>query len=307
MATKRQPLWKWAPLAGKWSFDRRSAKYLGPEEQRDPFGLALAPDRLRQGVLRVAVRLDNPAGGSGRLVLGYDSSSGNYFSVGIGGYGRAYVVDEFVTGRGWGGLALQGSVGNIRAKGDIKLRIDLRGQRVRLTVDGVTVIEQNLPHPLLGDQVGVFAWGPSPVAFSGFATASSSPRAFVIMQFTEPFNSFFRHVIQPVAKRLGLEAYRASDVYKPGIILEDILRDILESEVIIAEITTGNPNVFYELGYAHALRKQTILLADRLATAELPFDIRGYRVIFYENTIKGKPEVEKELEEHLRNIMTSFE
>jgi len=126
------------------------------------------------------------------------------------------------------------------------------------------------------------------------------------MQFTEPFNSFFRHVIQPVAKKLGLEAFRGSDVYKPGIILDDILRNILESEVVIAEITPGNPNVFYELGYAHAIGKQTILLADR-ASAELPFDIRGYRVIFYENTIKGKPEVENSLGEHLRNIMAGFE
>jgi nucleoside 2-deoxyribosyltransferase len=126
-----------------------------------------------------------------------------------------------------------------------------------------------------------------------------------VTQFSEPFNSFFRHVIQPVAKRVGLEAFRGSDVYKPGIILEDILRDMLESEVIIAEITSGNPNVFYELGYAHALGKQTILLADR-ATAELPFDIRGYRVIFYENTIKGKPDVERELEEHLNSIMKGF-
>lgn len=198
---------------------------------------------------------------------------------------------------------------NIRAKSDINLRVNLRGQRVRLTVDGVTVIEHNLPHPLLGDQVGVFAWGPSPVTFSSFTTTSSPPRAFVIMQYTEPFNSFFRNVIQPVANRLRppLEAFRASDVFKPGIILEDILHDILESEVIIAEITSGNPNVFYELGYAHALKKPTILLADGVLTAELPFDIRGYRVIFYENTIKGKPEVEKELEEHLKNIMVGFE
>jgi hypothetical protein len=182
MAIKRQQkLWKWAPVAGKWSFDGRSAKYDGPEEQRDPFGLALAPDRLRQGNLRVAVRFDDPIEGSGRLVFGYDSSSNNYFSVGIGGYGRAYVVDEFVPGRGWGGLALQGSIGNIRKKDDIDLRVDLRGQRVRLTVDGVTVIERNLPHPLLGDQVGIFAWGPSPVSFSSFVTEASPPRAFVIM------------------------------------------------------------------------------------------------------------------------------
>jgi len=306
MARKAKTPLRWAPIVGRWSFQEGTAKYLGPEEQRDPFGLALSADRLRQGTLEVAVRLDHPAEGSARVVFGYDSSSGNYFSVGIGGYGRAYVLDEFVRGRGWGGLALQGSTGNIQKAEDMSLRADLRGQRVRLTVDDVTVIEGNLPHPLLGDQVGVFAWGLAPVAFTRFATNASSPRAFVIMQFTEPFNSFFQHVIQPVAKRLGLEAHRASDVYKPGIILDDILRDILESEVIIAEITASNPNVFYELGYAHALGKQTILLADR-ASVQLPFDIRGYRVIFYENTIKGKPEVESELAAHLKNIMTGFE
>ncbi|MGA2799125.1 MAG: hypothetical protein ABSE63_16215 [Thermoguttaceae bacterium] len=122
------------------------------------------------------------------------------------------------------------------------------------------------------------------------------------MEFSEPFNSFFDHVVRPVADRLGLEAFRASDVYKPGVILADILRGIIESEVIIAKITSGNPNVFYELGHAHAMGKQTILLADRAST-KLPFDIRGYRVIFYDNSIPGKPEVERQLEEHLKNIM----
>ena len=45
-----------------------------------------------------------------------------------------------------------------------------------------------------------------------------------------------------------------------------------------------NANVFYELGYAHALNKPTILLANRL-TEELPFDISGYRVIFYDDRL----------------------
>jgi len=306
MSIKKQASVKWAPIAGRWTCVERTVKYDGPEEQRDPFGLVLSSDRLRQGNLEVTVKLEDPIANSARLVLGYDSSSGNYFSVGIGGYGRAYVLDEFVQGKGWGGLALQGSTGNIQKSVDIALRVDLRGQRARLTVDDVTVIEQNLPHPLLGDQVGLFAWGPSPVAFNRFGITASPPRVFVIMQFTEPFNSFFRHVIQPVAMRSGLEAFRGSDIYKPGIILDDIIRDILESEVIIAEITPSNANVFYELGYAHALGKQTILLADR-ASASLPFDIRGYRVIFYENTIKGKPEVERELEAHLKSIMSGFE
>lgn len=303
VATRQRKVWKWAPVAGKWSFDGISATYTGPEELRDPFGLALAADRLRQGSLKLAVRFTDAKVSSGRLAIGYDSSSNNYFSLGIGGYGSAYIVDEFVQGRGWSGLAQQGSTANIPNDEDIILDVRLRGQRVGLIVDGVTVIEHNLPHPLLGDQAGIFAWGPSRVSFSRFLTEASPPRAFAIMQFAEPFNSFFDNVIRPVATKMGLEAFRASDVYKPGVILDDIVRDILESEIIIAEITSGNPNVFYELGYSHALGKQTILLADR-TTAELPFDIRGYRVIFYENTIKGKPEVEQELEAHLKNIMS---
>jgi hypothetical protein len=253
----------------------------------------------------LVVRFEKPTESDGRLVFGYDPSSSSYYSVGIGGYNRAYVLDEFVQERGWGALALGGSANNIPANDDIRIRVELRGQRLRLTADGVRVLEKSLPHPLQGDEVGLFAWGTHPVAFSGLKTQALPPRAFVIMQFTEPFNSFHRHVIQPVAKKVGLEAFRACDVFKPGIILDDILRDILESEVIIAEITSGNPNVFYELGYAHALGKQTILLADR-ATSQLPFDIRGYRVIFYDDTIKGKPEVELELEKHLRNIMTGL-
>jgi len=83
--------------------------------------------------------------------------------------------------------------------------------------------------------------------------------------------------------------------------MDDVLQDIMESEVIIAEISSQNPNVYYELGYAHAVGKETILLADKEADA-LPFDISTRRCIFYHNTIKGKPEVEQELREHLRYI-----
>jgi hypothetical protein len=70
--------------------------------------------------------------------------------------------------------------------------------------------------------------------------------------------------------------------------------------VVIAEITPVNANVFYELGYAHALGKDTILLAER--GKQLPFDVSGYRCIFYDNTIGGKQHVEESLRKHLRNI-----
>ena len=69
----------------------------------------------------------------------------------------------------------------------------------------------------------------------------------------------------------------------------------------MAEITPPNQNVFYELGYAHALAKPTILLAER--GKQLPFDISGYRVLFYDNTIGGKNQVEDGLKKHLTAIL----
>ena len=121
------------------------------------------------------------------------------------------------------------------------------------------------------------------------------------MQYGEPFDSLYSDVIKPVSREMGLDAYRADDVHKPGIILKDIVTSIVEAEIVVAEITPANPNVFYELGYAHAIEKTTILLAERGST--LPFDIKSYRVILYDNTIKGKRHVEESLRKHLSNIL----
>lgn len=88
---------------------------------------------------------------------------------------------------------------------------------------------------------------------------------------------------------------------RPGIIFRDIQRTIQDAKVIIAEITAPNQNVYYEVGYADALNKPIILLAQR--GKELPFDIRSYRVIFYDDSIGGKPAVEKSLREYLGAIL----
>ena len=137
--------------------------------------------------------------------------------------------------------------------------------------------------------------------FNNFHTSADEPNVFVVMQFGEPYDSLYREVIKPVCSKKGFKAFRADDVFKPGVILQDIRRGIVDSDVIIAEITPVNANVFYELGYAHALEKPTILLANR-NTEKLPFDVSGYRVIFYDDTIGGKRDVEQTLTQHLESI-----
>lgn len=181
------------------------------------------------------------------------------------------------------------------------LQIEIRGQQVLLTVDGVRVFQYALPSPLEGNQTGLFTYGEKKVEFTNFCVSADKPKAFVVMQFGGPFDDLYREVISPVLEQTGFAAQRADDVFKPGIIIQDIVQQITEADIVIAEITPVNANVFYELGYSHALRKATILLANR-TTDKLPFDVSGHRVIFYDDTIRGKRDIETNLRRHLENV-----
>jgi nucleoside 2-deoxyribosyltransferase len=125
------------------------------------------------------------------------------------------------------------------------------------------------------------------------------------MQFKPPeYEELFSDVIVPVCDKMGLEPFRSSQTYYPGLVIADIQRQIRESRVVIAEITPVNPNVYYEVGYADAIGKPVILIADGGKLEQLPFDVRAFRTLFYENTIGGKNRVEKTLLEFLKNIMS---
>jgi hypothetical protein len=121
------------------------------------------------------------------------------------------------------------------------------------------------------------------------------------MQFSEKFNALYNNVIRPTCEKFGFEVVRADDIYKSELLIEDITRSIEEASVIIADITPDNPNVFYEVGYEHAIKKPTILLSERQRAA-LPFDVSGLRTLFYDNTIGGKGHVETRLTKHLQSM-----
>lgn len=274
---------KWVPTVGKWEFKEGIAEYIAPlAKSLQPFGIALGEEGFRSGSIKTKIRFDeNVEGPSGRIIIGYHPATSEYYTVGLGGYGYAYVISEFRQSR-WRGLKLEGDQENLSPNTDYEIEVKLEGQRVGLRVDGIKVIEYSLPRPLKGDQFGLFAWGKSRIQFKDTKITKKRPTAFVIMKFDEPyFDELYKKIIKPVAENsdMDLHAYRADEIYKPGIILKDIVSGITESEVIIAEITSLNPNVFYELGYSHCRDKETILLAEE--GTKLPFDISGYRCIFY--------------------------
>jgi len=101
------------------------------------------------------------------------------------------------------------------------------------------------------------------------------------MPFKNKFNNPWFYGIKPVAELKGLRPMRADDIKLPaGRINEDITRLIIESEIIIAEMTDQNPNFLYELGLAHAAKKKVIMITQ--IEEDIPFDIKGIRYIHYD-------------------------
>lgn len=105
------------------------------------------------------------------------------------------------------------------------------------------------------------------------------PRAFIIMPFGEGFDEIYALFISVALIEAGYEVLRADDIRSQQNILKDIVASIANSDLIVADLTGANPNVYYEVGLAHAFRKQVILMTQEID--DLPFDLRSYRVISY--------------------------
>jgi hypothetical protein len=299
----------WAAILGQWEITETSQSFLGQglgaasRGQSFPMGLAVSSVAIQNGTCRVKIRFSagfDEGEQAGGIVLGYRSPEQHYVFAELGAARSAYSVGEYVSGFGWRPLVATGQLENLKKDRDYVLQVSLAGQELKVLVDSVPVIQHLLAHPLEGRQVGLIAAGTHEVAFADFSASGGRPKAFVVMQYAEPYDTFYREVIQSQAAASGFDVVRIDEKGGPGIIFQDIQREIEQVEIVIAEITPVNANVFYELGYAHALGKPTILLARR--DAVLPFDIQSFRVFFYNDSIGGKAEVERNLRKHLDAI-----
>jgi hypothetical protein len=103
---------------------------------------------------------------------------------------------------------------------------------------------------------------------------------FVLTPFHDDLLDEFQTVTQ-VGQELGFTVLRGDEKISQGDIFPQLLKMIVEAKVIVANISGRNPNVFYELGIAHALDKQVILLAE--SKSDVPFDVRSKRIVFYQS------------------------
>ena len=108
---------------------------------------------------------------------------------------------------------------------------------------------------------------------------------FVVMPFSSELEGIWNFVIRKAVADLGDASLRADDIFAPGVIIKDILQAIRDADYIVADLSQPNPNVYYEMGFAHALRKPVILITRNLES--LPFDLRHQRVIVYQDSAQG--------------------
>jgi len=116
---------------------------------------------------------------------------------------------------------------------------------------------------------------------------------FVIMPINgDPLLEDTFDAIKTVSEKLNLNAERIDDI-PSKIISEKILSSIRIAEFIVADVTLERPNCYYEVGYAHALGKNTILIAKE--GTEVHFDIKGHQILFYKSAVRLKELLESHI------------
>jgi hypothetical protein len=288
-------------------------------------GQSICDQYFKEGVIKVEIEFEEfDWRCMADIILQYDPSTEDMLSFSLGGAAPVAKGGNFFAVRLWSNQqaaaeanpgAAAGSVkawnflrwggerSNLKAGHRYELVISVKGSALNISLGGVNILKYSIAFQLPGLQVGIFCAGPKKIYFRNFQILSEKPQAFVVMQFNTPeYEALFRDVIGPACEREGLRVYRADFTKKPGLVISDIVKHLTESTVIIAEVSPVNGNVYYEVGYADALSKPVILIADK-TVGQLPFDVRPYRTIFYDNSIGGKRLVEETLAEYLKNIL----
>lgn len=215
------------------------------------------------------------------VVLRY-SAEGRYYYAGLGGFGARIFIGMVEQQNGksiWSCIASQGKKEQIDFKKPYRLRVECQGAKITLYEDDKNrlVIED--------DTYQSGYWGLRTVRtqarFSNIKESGPSTlKVFVIMPFTPSLN-FVYETIKNLVIQEGLDCHRVDESAIAQPIIKDIRQRITNADLVIADVTGRNPNVYYEAGFAHALGKKLILIAQ--SKDDLAFDLAHIRAFFYTN------------------------
>jgi hypothetical protein len=283
-----------------------------PTETMATVGLLLSDQKMVNGQMSATVIFEDDQDNVFELILSYDLNTRAMITGGIGGDGYMGAIREWIpvsgpqeTGPLWNDIAIVGMKTDLKANTPYDVSVTVAGSMALLEVNGVPIASTRIPSKNnQTSPVGIFCVSSGDMTITNVRFKPEKPKAFIVMQFSAPYDDVYKDAIKIVCDEFNLDAIRADEIYGPGLIIRDIVQRILESQIIIADISPSNPNVYFEVGYALALNKPIILLAERRPKDNpLPFDLSPFRVLFYDNSIGGKSKLEEGLRNHLREIL----
>ncbi len=121
----------------------------------------------------------------------------------------------------------------------------------------------------------------------------------------QKWTEIFEYIIKPTIEESGLGYVCERSVAGRQNTIKGILESLNQANIVIADLTDNNPNVFYELGIRHTLANRTILIAQR--EEHVPFDLRPYPVAFYSESPAKIAEFKKDIKKKLADIETNPE
>ncbi|MFC1569230.1 TIR domain-containing protein [bacterium] len=136
--------------------------------------------------------------------------------------------------------------------------------------------------------------------------SNKSKKAFVIMPLRKEFNSVFRIISKILDnENMKIKCLCSNSNRESSSIIENVFNNIETSYMVIADITDCNPNVLYELGYAHAKKgyKKCIILTQSIN--KVPFDLRHVQIIIYENSFDGADKLFSSLKKAVEQILNN--
>ncbi|MBM3834953.1 MAG: hypothetical protein FJ403_17100 [Verrucomicrobia bacterium] len=127
--------------------------------------------------------------------------------------------------------------------------------------------------------------------------AGARPRICVLIPVGKMFDEVYV-AVEASTRELGAECERVAAEFSEQSALTRAQAQIADTSIVIADITARNPNVLYQIGYAHALRKPVLLLTQH--GEDLPFDRAEHRIVIYAGSIAA---LKEELRINLRNML----
>jgi hypothetical protein len=128
---------------------------------------------------------------------------------------------------------------------------------------------------------------------------SKPPFCFVVMPFRPELNYFYLYLQRYLKDKHGLKVERGDHQILTKAIMEKVRDQIVEADLLLGDVTSGNPNVFYEIGLAHAIGKPVIFLTQD-PPANAPVDIRQFEFIHYD--LQRHEEFLSKLDNAIKNI-----